>query len=389
HQPPVPVTHCVVVGAGLAGAAAAYALARRGWQVTVLDAARVPASGASGLPVGLLAPHVSRDDSPRSRLSRAGVRLSLQTARRLLVDGVDYCASGVAELAIDRTRAPPDEWAAHGRQWSDEMLPPDVATALRQADAHVDKALWHAHGGWIKPARLVQALLAHSTIRFQGDCRVQHIDFANGAWQLRSGSGDLLAQAPQLVIANAGDAPRLVECAAKVDPRIRHLAPLIALHGQVSWARHAPRGDEGFPHFPVNGAGSVIAHVPQPDGRAWYAGATYERPQTGHRQAQAHAHNQRQLTRLLPAVGARLAPMFDSNAVQAWEGTRWSSADRLPLVGGLSTDAQAGLWVSTAMGSRGLTLALLCAEVLAAQLCAEPAPLPARLLRLIAANRAP
>jgi len=49
---------------------------------------------------------------------------------------------------------------------------------------------------------------------------------------------------------------------------------------------------------------------------------------------------------------------------------------------------QPGLWLSSAMGSRGLTFAVLCAEVLAAQLCGEPAPLPKRLLRLIAADRA-
>ncbi len=69
---------CVVVGAGLAGASVAAALARRGWQVTVLDAAPEPAAGASGLPAGLLVPHVSTDDSPRSRLSRAGLRLTFK-----------------------------------------------------------------------------------------------------------------------------------------------------------------------------------------------------------------------------------------------------------------------------------------------------------------------
>src|SRR5690606_32948059 len=31
--------HCVIIGAGLAGASCAYSLAQRGWQVTVLDRA--------------------------------------------------------------------------------------------------------------------------------------------------------------------------------------------------------------------------------------------------------------------------------------------------------------------------------------------------------------
>jgi tRNA 5-methylaminomethyl-2-thiouridine biosynthesis bifunctional protein len=60
---------CLVLGAGLAGATAAASLARRGWQVTLLDAARAPAAGASGLPVGLFAPHLSR--LPRLRACHA------------------------------------------------------------------------------------------------------------------------------------------------------------------------------------------------------------------------------------------------------------------------------------------------------------------------------
>ncbi len=73
---------CIVIGAGLAGAASAASLARRGWSVQVLDAAAAPASGASGLPVGLFAPHLSPDDNIFSRVSRSGVRAMLQQSAR-------------------------------------------------------------------------------------------------------------------------------------------------------------------------------------------------------------------------------------------------------------------------------------------------------------------
>ncbi len=386
---PVPTTQIVVVGAGLAGAAAAEALARRGWQVQVIDAASEPAAGASALPVGLLLPHVSRDDNPRSKLSRAGVRLTLQAARRLLVDGTDFDAGGVAELAIDRERRLPDAWPAAGRQWSDDNLPPAVAAHLRRVGARLDKAHWHAMAGWIKPARLVQALLAQPGIRFQGHNTVQHVTRTNGHWQLYCTRGELLAQAPQLLIANAGDAPRLVAMATLATPGIRTLAPLTPLHGQVSWASHRESESGLLPPFPVNGAGSVIANVPQDGGSAWFAGATYETGDAaGARVHQAHHHNQAQMTRLLPATETLFTQALQSERLQAWHGTRWATADRLPLVGGVHESGQPGLWLSTAMGSRGLTFAVLCAEVLAAQLCGEPSPLPKRLLRLIAADRA-
>ena len=46
-----------------------------------------------------------------------------------------------------------------------------------------------------------------------------------------------------------------------------------------------------------------------------------------------------------------------------------------------------GLWACTAMGSRGLTLAVLCAELLAARLQGEPLPLDPRLARALGSER--
>ncbi len=69
----------VVIGAGLAGAASAHALARRGWSVRVVDSAP-PGSGASALPWGLMHPQFAVDDNLLARLTRAG---SAATARAL------------------------------------------------------------------------------------------------------------------------------------------------------------------------------------------------------------------------------------------------------------------------------------------------------------------
>ena len=63
-----PASHVLILGAGLAGAAAARALADAGCRVTVHEAGPAAASGASGLPAGLLAPHVSGDDNVLSQI---------------------------------------------------------------------------------------------------------------------------------------------------------------------------------------------------------------------------------------------------------------------------------------------------------------------------------
>ena len=53
----------------------------------------------------------------------------------------------------------------------------------------------------------------------------------------------------------------------------------------------------------------------------------------------------------------------------------------------LDAASRPGLWLSTAMGARGLTLALLCGELLAARLHGEPLPLDARLARALSTQR--
>jgi tRNA U34 5-methylaminomethyl-2-thiouridine-forming methyltransferase MnmC len=76
----------VVIGGGLSGLGTAHALARRGWQVTVLDACAEPAGGASGLPAGLFSPHVSPDDNRISRLTRTGLRITRLGKRSVIYE---------------------------------------------------------------------------------------------------------------------------------------------------------------------------------------------------------------------------------------------------------------------------------------------------------------
>ena len=61
----------MVVGAGLAGTAIAWRLARHGWETTLIERHPHPAQEASGNRAAALSPMVSRDDSLSSRLSRA------------------------------------------------------------------------------------------------------------------------------------------------------------------------------------------------------------------------------------------------------------------------------------------------------------------------------
>ncbi|MGC1174974.1 FAD-dependent 5-carboxymethylaminomethyl-2-thiouridine(34) oxidoreductase MnmC, partial [Polaromonas sp.] len=336
-----------------------------------------PAGGASGLPAGVLVPHVSPDDSLLSRLSRCGVRATLQQAEALLQQGSDWQASGVLERRLDDSSGLPADWPDAGRNWSEAALPANLEQAGLDA---ATTACWHHRAGWIKPARLVEALLAQPGIEWRGGVQVARLerDAASGRWTVLDEQAQPLAQVDMVVLA-AGHASRLL-----VDTGL----PLQAIRGQVSWGLRQAADDSAFPAFPVNGNGSFIPAVPSGEQTMWLAGAGFQRDRDDSAiDPQDQQANRERLQTLLPTTATRLAPAFRDGSVQAWAGVRCASPDRLPLVGPVDAARHPGLWVSTAMGSRGLTFAVLGGELLATRLHGEPLPLENRMAQALAPQR--
>jgi tRNA 5-methylaminomethyl-2-thiouridine biosynthesis bifunctional protein len=365
---PITTARCAVVGAGIAGATVAHALALRGWQVTVLDAHAGPAGAASGVPAGLVVPQNSADDNPRSRILRRGIHLVLQLMQRYLEPGQDWDLSGVQERKPRPLKGP----------------------------AGVN-AQWHPQAGWVKPAALVRALLDQPRIAFVGQARVAALRWQSGVWLLLDSAGHTLGSAEVVVLANAmACAPLLCRLQAEnpatdtaTDPAVAANLGLQTTHGTLTRGHYGPGTQdaafrESLPAFPVNGHGSFLPRVPFDQGFEWMAGATFEAefPQA-HDLAGQHQSNLERLRQLLPDTAAALAPAFAAADVGAWSGTRCTSHDRLPLVGRVLHAQFPQLWMSAAMGSRGLGLAAVCAELLAAELCHEPLPLEASLARCL------
>ncbi len=346
---------CAVVGAGISGACVAHALALRGWLVTVFDQEATPASGASGLPAGLAVPHVSADDSPRSRLSRGGSRLLMQHANQQLVTGEDWAPSGVTERKVGA---------------------PD---------------LWHPYAAWVKPGALVRAWLAHPNIRFFGNTQVAGPTPKESHWTLNDTAGNDLGTFDVVVVANAMDCRNLLKglephslIAAELQAK---LAALQAVHGTMSHGTYAET-IPNLPETPVNGNGCFIPHVPGPSGAQWCAGSTFETdPLAVADLGTQHAANMQRLAQLLPTHGFELAQTLDRGPVSLWSATRCVTHDRLPLLGPIDAAAQSGLWLCIGMGSRGLSFAPLCAELLAARVCGEPLPVESSLCRSLDAHR--
>ena len=366
---------CIVIGSGLAGAAVAASLARRGWQVTVLDAAGTPAAGASGLPAGIIAPHVSPDDSLLSRLTRAGIRTTLQQAESLLQAGSDWNPTGVLEHCVEHSRKLPAAWHTGqlltdaARHWSRLALPDQLADCGLPPET---PALWHVRAGWIKPASLVRAWLASPGVTWRGDARVSRLTRLSGLWLALNTAGQEYASAELLVLAAGPASQSLAEMAGVTRP-----LALQAIRGQASWALHDAGTAKALPAFPVNGHGSLVPRIPLSDGLAWLAGSSFERDDTRTDiRLQDEQHNFSKLNTLLPSSAQALSHQFNSGEVNGWAGVRCVTPSRLPALGPLELP---DLWLCSGLGSRGLTFAALCAELLAARLHREPLPIESRL----------
>ena len=397
-----------VIGAGLAGASAAFSLAQRGWQVTVLDRAPSPAAGASGLPAGVVAPHVSPDDRLLSQLSRSGVSATLARAAELLSEeGEAWAACGVLERRLKDSRDLPADWlepVSPGHAWSRAA---DAAQRSAASLGDNSPAHWHARGGWVRAPALVAAMLAAPGISWRGEAPVAALRYEPGlaslpteqpgpgeisssdhaaqtrpgGWTALAADGTVLAQAPVVVVAAGFDSLDLLASADA--PAL----PLNPLRGQLL-VGPMPDAPHPLPPFPVNGLGNFISGVPVDGTPSWVLGSSFERDcrEAVLREAdtQKVAAN---LAVLLPASAATLAPQIASGAARAWAAVRCTVPDRLPVVGAVDAAGLPGLFVSTGMGARGMTLAVLCGELLAAQLAAEPLPVPLRHARALAPQR--
>ena len=347
--------HCLVVGAGVAGSAIARALADKGWQVDVADQAASPAAGASGVPIGVLSCHVSVDDNPLSKLTREGLQRVMAFAQQHLVKGQDWLDCGVLERRLDgHTKKKNWKSAEIGSVWHGWVETPTDLQLLQAGLKQIstDEQLWQAHGGWVKPLSLIQALLDHPSIHFQGGqllkaTEIQTLGYPAVVLALGAHTSDFLADLLH--------APAL---------------PLVPVAGQISWGLQDAAQTPAFPPFAVNGYGGFVSHVPTPQGVAWFSGATFHRGQTlAEVTKQDHAENFHKLQQLLPQAAQALERQWQTpDSVSGWSGVRCTSVNRMPIARALDPVKLPTWYVLTALGSRGLTLAMGCAQRLASEI---------------------
>jgi tRNA 5-methylaminomethyl-2-thiouridine biosynthesis bifunctional protein len=357
------------------------ALIRRGWRVTLLDAAPGPAQGASALPVGMLSTHVTRAPTPLSRLSALGVADMRAELERLLPQGQGWQACEVDNLGHD-----PGRWPA----------------ALVRPAALV--AAWLDESG---ASRRLSARWSAAVARLERQANTDAP--GRSVWQALDTQGQVLAQAPFVVVAGAfGSLDVLTHSASSLT--IRQL-PLRPVKGQMSLGAQpgeslAPRPQRNNGVFvPLYEDSGLPPAWPR---RIWSMGSTYTRGDNSTSLTDAdHLQNLQSLQALNPLAAAQMQAAAERGELLGWAQVRCASLDRLPMSGAVPDVATIQRWMAeagsrrsrlaladaprlprlfmlSALGSRGLTLAHWCAQQLARQMDAEPpSDVPSDLIRAL------
>ncbi|MEY3201450.1 MAG: tRNA 5-methylaminomethyl-2-thiouridine biosynthesis bifunctional protein, partial [Pseudomonadota bacterium] len=372
--------HALIIGAGLAGTAAASALAARGFTVDIFDEHPAPAEGASGNLAGVISPMLSKDDNLASRLSRAAFLYALQELRAR--DGTAHpalwAACGLMQLAKDAR----DE--ALFAAIAQKGYPPDFCSVLsaHEIEARFNitapaSGVYFPKAGWVNPPSLCRSRLMQPGIRTHFNTPISAIEKSPQGWALKN-DGTALAQAPIVILANSYAASRLAQAShlhfKKVRGQVTHLADPALPASDWVWQR------DGYLTPSVGGLRCLAA--------------TYDFDNDNPALSlQSHRDNLAKIPALFP--GEKLD--VDAHDLPGRVGFRGLTIDRLPLIGTLPDTESPwpasptlstlprlpGLFTLLGLGSRGITWSALAGEILASHINAEPLPIEQDLMDAI------
>lgn len=386
--PCAPSRRALVVGAGLAGCATAASLARRGWQVTLIERHPNEASEASGNPQGILYCKLSPHATPLSRFVLTSYAYCLRTLHASLPqDGQAWAACGVLQISADAKEL------KRLRAIAELDFPPGVLRFVEPGEASElagvsvpHAGLFFAGAGWVHPPALCRALLDHPRITLMTKHQALQLRRESGGWQVFDDNADKIADGDVVVLCTAADTRTLEQGA--------HL-PLKAIRGQVT-------------HLPATSGSQALRTVLCAEGyvspaRAGehHVGASFRFDRLDNQPStEENLSNLELLDGLSPELARALnVDELSPATLTARAALRCTTPDYLPVIGPL-VNAEAfreryavlrkdaskrpddpapwleGLFVNAAHGSRGLITAPLSGELIAAWLEGEPLPLP-------------
>ena len=380
----------IIIGAGIAGCSTAHALAKRGWQVQILEKENTIASGASGNMQGVLYAKLATELIPHSRFYLAGYLYSLNLLKTQL-DKNHWNDCGVLQLAMTDKEVKRQQSFEEKNKLQDIIQRVNAQQASDIAGVTVTQSGLHfKNGAWVYPKAWCEALIKHPSIQIAFQQNITELAHENKKWHAQSISGATY------------NADVVVVCSAQQAKSFSQLSflPTKPIAGQVSQVNASD--------IKLNTVLCGGSYVTPPLNGKLNFGASYRLNSENCDVIEEEHHiNIETLNKEFPGVGSQLN---EEEPLAGRAAVRCTSPDYTPIVGPVC-DAQQfavdfsglkkskkwkfyktaqfndGLYVNLGHGSRGLSSAPLCGELIAAQICQEPYPMPEELAQIINPNR--
>ena len=358
----------VVIGAGICGATIANELLLRGKSVCIVDAASSPATACSSHAYAIAHPHIGKGSPRLLRLTR--IAFLLAEARW----GKTWNQHGIFQPTKKDKHFDQAEAANYLKSLG---LDEDIAIALDAQEAEKtcgikQSGVWLSRGASLNIFETSNTMLQeHEHLTCLWNTRVAKLEYAKGKWLLLNQANEAILSADQVVVATAMDTKPLM---SSIGIRL----PLKPVRGQLSifsirkddlWVQKLPR-------VGLSGDGYCLPAQQLEDGSyLWMVGSSFDEGEDdlGSRDS-SDAFNREQ------AQGLLAYSEGDSQAlIKAGDfvGVRCVAGDRLPIIGALSQ--RPGIFLATALGSRGILWSALAAKLITAQALGDDFALLARL----------
>ncbi|MCG8415685.1 MAG: bifunctional tRNA (5-methylaminomethyl-2-thiouridine)(34)-methyltransferase MnmD/FAD-dependent 5-carboxymethylaminomethyl-2-thiouridine(34) oxidoreductase MnmC [Pseudomonadales bacterium] len=381
--------HAVIIGAGIAGACCAHALAKRHWQVTVLERTQQIAAGATGIPQLALRLRLFQQANPEALFHLQAYLYAIQLYAEISKTSAAWQQSGVLQLPGALNKAGvlnPNKIA--------ELYPSEIVRLASSAEFPDIKfpdgnnaGYWFPQGGWGDAIAVCESLLGHKRIDLQLNTEVTTLVRDGSYWLALDPGANRLARAPIVIIA-AGDRLQTFEQTQEL--------PLQTSPGQSSLVE----SDNALDHidFVISGARSIF---PPFNNHRTVSASYRQQPDHTETRDEDDAAN-------LHAFNSTIAgsEKYSSHLAGSQVAVRANTPDRVPLVGmapdipamriqyaGLARNAQQqysepgsyhhGLYLSAAHGSTGFTSSPLAGEYLASLITGSCLPLNQQLMNLL------
>lgn len=376
----------IVIGGGLAGTSSAEAMARRGWQVTLIERHKSLAQEASGNPLGVLYPRLTGGETPLNTLALQGFLYTLSILNHIKIDANNYQSCGVLQLAFNARERKRITSVISEYPYLVQYVNETNASELSGINIGMD-GMFIPQAGWLNPAAFCESLSQHSNIKKLMHTEVLSLEKTAQGWQVLFGA-KLIAEADIIIIANAAD--------AQIFQQTSH-CEMQSVRGQITL-------------LPATASTQALNTIICTDGYLSPArlgqhclGATFS-PNDSHTDIR-EADHQSNLTMLKTLASDWGEKDYDIQALQGRASIRATTSDYMPLAGMILDIANlkknpprynaspdslpwlAGLYINAGHGAKGLVNAPICAEIIASLISNEPSPVTCELLSALDPNR--